>query len=296
MQYFKDRWLKIIFIAFPLLLIIVIFLSPSTHNKKSESENPQPDITLKDKPEGHYDNFRVNKISIVKKEDNRILFSLSADMIIHRKRISKLFVYQNLKEICMSGVMIDIYPYNMRSVNRHKNIAIPIDDIGSSFTSLGKPSTPIEEYLAGNADIDLDLLTRLLLENLSINIHLPDNKKIVLAAKSARINVDLENIVLEGPVKVITSDGKELYASEAVWSKKFNGIYLPDGYALQNEQHKGKAFFAINTKGEFLKVWKCPNIKYIDPLEEREKAFYANLSKKMPASARFMFGMGMPQK
>jgi len=42
---------------------------------------------------------RANKISIVKKEDNRILFSLSADMIIHRKRISKIFVYQNLKEI-----------------------------------------------------------------------------------------------------------------------------------------------------------------------------------------------------
>jgi hypothetical protein len=296
MQYLKDRWLKIIFIAFPLLLIMVIFLYSSIHNEKPKGDNLQPNISLRDKPEGHYDNFRVNKISIVTKEENRILFSLSADMIIHRKRISKLFVYQNLKEICMSGVMIDIYPYNMHSINKHKNIAIPIDDIGSSFTSLGKPSTPIEEYLAGNADTDLDLLTRLLLEDLSINIHLPDNKKIVLAARSARINVDLENIVLEGPVKVITSDGKELYASEAVWSKKFNGIYLPDGYALQNEQHKGKAFFAINTKGEFSRIWKCPNIEYVDPLEEREKAFYANLSKKMPASVRFMFGMGIPRK
>jgi hypothetical protein len=182
----SNKYLKI-FIALLLLLIVAVFANYPIHNKKSPGSNLQPNISLKDKPEGHYDNFKVNKISIVKKEDNRILFSLSADMIIHRKRISKLFVYQNLKEICMSGAMIDIYPYNMRSVNKHKNIAIPIDDIGSSFTSLGKPSTPIEEYLAGNADIDLDLLTRLLLEDLSINIHLPDNKKIVLAARSARI-------------------------------------------------------------------------------------------------------------
>ena len=97
MQYFKNRWTKIISIAFPLLLIVAAFVNYPVHNKKSPSSNPQPDI--RDKPEGHYDNFRANKISIVKKEDNRILFSLSADMIIHRKRISKIFVYQNLKEI-----------------------------------------------------------------------------------------------------------------------------------------------------------------------------------------------------
>ena len=196
----------------------------------------------------------------------------------------------------MSGARLDIYPYNIRSINNHKNITIPVNDIGSSFTSLGKPSTPIEEYLAGNADIDLDLLTRLLLENLSINIHLPDNKKIVLAAKIGRINVDLENIVLEGPVKVIASDGKELYASEAVWSKKFNGIYLPGGYTLQNEQHRGKAFFAMNQKGELSRVFRIPEIKYADLIEEKEKVLYANLSKKMPAYARFMFGMGTPRK
>ena len=273
-----------------LLFIIAIFVYSPVHNKESPGSNLQPDIDIRDKPEGHYDNFRVDKISIMKRQDNRILFSLSADKVIHRKRISKLFVYQNLKEIYMSGIKIDFYPYNNISI-RHKNIAIPVDDIGSIFTSLGKPSTSIEEYLAGNADIDLDLLSRLLLEDLSINIHLPDNKNIVLTAKSTRINIDLENIVLEGHVKVITSDGKELLASQAVWSRKFNGIYLPDGHTLQNEQRKGKAFFAITTKGKFSRVWKCPNIEYVDLLEEREKDLYAHLSKKMPAYARFMFGM-----
>lgn len=104
----------------------------------------------------------VDKISIVEQEDNRILFSISADKVIHRKRISRLFVYQNLKEIYMSGVKIDIYPYNTASISKHKDIAILLDDISRSFTSLGKPPTSMEECLAGNSDIDLDLLTRIL--------------------------------------------------------------------------------------------------------------------------------------
>lgn len=289
-----KRWFKASLIAFLVLLTGAIFLYSSILSRDFRAGNPKPDVTFNANPREYYDNFWANDISIVKRQDNSILFSLSVNKIVHRKRISKLFVYQNLKEIYMSGVKIDTYPDDnalKAPESKDKNITLPVDDIGSSFTSLGKPSTPIEEYLAGNADINLDLLSRLLLEDLSINIHLANNKKIFLAAKSARINIDLENIVLEGAVKVVASDGKELYASEAVWSKKFNGIYLPNGYTLQNEQRKRKAFFVLNTKGEFLKVWKCPNIEYIDPLEERERVFYANLSKKMPTYLRFITGI-----
>lgn len=288
------RWFKIIFIVFP-LLIIAIFVSFPILNKKSKNDNSRPGMSLRDKPEEYYDNFSVDEVSLLKHQNGRILFSLSADKVIHRKRISKLFVYQNLKEIYISGVKVDIFPYNNES-SRHKNIVLPVDDIGGSFASFGKPSTPIEDYLSGNADTDLDLLTRLLIESLSISIHLPYDKLIYLTAKGARINIDLENIVLEGPVKVIASDGRELNTSEAVWSKKFNGIYLPHGYTLQNGYMGGKAFFVINREGELVKRLKVPEIEYKDILEEREKVFYADLSKKMPAYMRFMFGMGMPQK
>jgi hypothetical protein len=76
-----------------------------------------------------------------------------------------------------------------------------------------------------------------------------------------------------------------------VWSKKFNGIYLPGGYILNNKQHNGKAFYAIDTKGNFLKVLKIPDIEYVDFIEEREKVLYAYLSKNMPPYLRLMFGI-----
>lgn len=62
---------------------------------KPESSNTNFDIK---KPEEDYDKLRLDKISVVKRENARVIFNISADKIIHRKRISKLFVYQNLKE------------------------------------------------------------------------------------------------------------------------------------------------------------------------------------------------------
>jgi hypothetical protein len=290
MKYHKNRWLKITFIAFPLLITIAVFLYFSSHNEIPQRTISQPDITILSNPEGYYDNFKVEKISIVKRMDNRLFFSFSADRVVHRKRISKFFVYQNLKEILLSGVQIDFYPYNMRHL-KNQNTLIPLDDIGSSFASLGKPSTPIEEYLAGKADIDLDLLSRILFEDLSINIYLPSDKKFSITAKFARVNTYFENIVLEGPVTIVDSSGKEMHASEAVWSKKFNGIYLPGGYILNNKQHNGKAFYTIDTKGNFSKVLKIPDIEYVDFIEEREKVLYAYISKNMPPYLRLMFGI-----
>ena len=290
MKYHKNRWLKITFIAFLLLITIAFFLYSSSHNEIPQRNISQPDITLLSNPGENFDNFTVEKISIAKREGNRLFFSFSAYKVIHRKRISKFFVYQNLKEILLSGVQIDFYPYNMASL-KNKNILIPLDDIISSCASLGRPSTPIEEYLAGKADIDLDLLSRVVFENLSLNIFLSSDKQFSISAKLARVNVDFENIVLEGPIKIVDSKGKELHASEAVWSRKFNGIYLPEGYILNNKQHKRKAFYAIDTKGNFSKILKTPDIEYVDFIEEREKVLYAHLSKNMPPYLRLMFGI-----
>jgi len=290
MKPLKNRWLVIILIALLLLLVKAIFFYSSSDNEIPESNISQPDIALLSDHEEYYDNFMVDKISIKKHEDNRVVFFLLIDKVIHRKRISKFFVYQNLKEIFLSGVQIDFYPYNMASL-KNKTFLIPLDDLSSTFASLGNPSTPVEDYLAGNADIDLDLLSRILFENLSLNIFLSPDKKISISAKFARVNTDLENIVLEGPVTIVDSDGGEMLASEAVWSKKFNGIYLPEGYILNNKQHKGKAFFAINIKGKFSKVLKLPDIEYKDFIEEREKVLYAYLAKNMPPYLRLMFGI-----
>lgn len=280
----RDKYLKISG-AFLLLLIICIFLCSSINNEKSYSNNEKYIITAKDEPEEWYDKFCVDKISITERKNKNIVFSLSAERIVHRKRISRLFVYQNLKEIFMRGVKIDIYPDNTHD-NTHK---VPLD-VFSSFRFFGKPSTSMEDYLAGNVDIDFDLLTRLLIKDLSLNIHYLYGQKISINAESAIINADFENIVFEGPVKIILSDGRNLYAYKAVWSKKFSGIYLPNGYTFQNGYHKGKAFFIINTKGKFYKISSVPDIKYTDLIEEKEKVLYAQISKKMPPYLKFIFG------
>ena len=47
------------------------------------------------------------------------------------------------------------------------------------FRSLGKQPTSIDDYSAGKvADSDLDLLSRIYFENLSLNIYYPAGKKI----------------------------------------------------------------------------------------------------------------------
>lgn len=295
MQFFKKRRPKIIFIAILVSLTIAILVYLPVHNKNHEIGNLQPESDIGNKPHDSYDNFTVDRISIVKHEDHRIVFSLFADKVIHRKRASKLFVYQNLKELYMSGVKIDIYHYNSASTGKEKKVVIPVDDIGSVRMSLGKPTTTMEEYLAGNTDIDLDLLTRILVADLSINIYLPYNKKVSITSKSGRVDANFENIIFGGLVKVTASDGKELYAPQAIWSKKFNGMYFPEGYTIRNNYQRGKAFFTLNREGKFLWVSRISEIDYTDPIEEKETALYTDLFKKMPAHLRFMFGIGIPQ-
>jgi hypothetical protein len=288
MQFLRNTWFKILLAAAFFLLLSILF--PYLYDEKnSGNDKLKPDIVLKDSFAEQYDNFWVDKISIVKRIGDKRLFSISADKVIHRKRISKLFVYQNLKEIYMTGVKIDVYSYNKLSADR--NVSLPVGDIGRSFTSLGKPPTPVEEYLEGNSDINLDMLSRLVLDNLIINIYLSPFRKISLNAKSASINPDLTNLILKENVLIYSSDGREFRTSQAIWNKKYNGVYFPEGYFSKDKKTEGKYFYNIAENGDFLKAPYVPDIEYIDFFEENEKALYTQLSKKMPVFLRFMTGM-----
>jgi hypothetical protein len=293
MQYSKNRFLRTLLIAISLLLIIAVFFY-FPFCKKNKSYVPIQNISNRynpDNPDEFYDNFKINNVSIERRENNRVLFILSAEKVIHRKRISKIFVYQNLKEIFMTGVRIDFYPYDKTPSNEYKNIAIPVSDIADSFISLGKPLTSREDYLEGNSDVNLDLLTRIFLEDLSFNIHLPSGRMFYISTKVARINPDFENIVLGGPTSIVSPDGKNLHTLEVVWSKKYNGFYFPGGYTLQNKEYKKRTFFTLNAQGKFSEVSPIPEIDYTDIIEEKEKVFYTYLSKKMPPHLRLMLGM-----
>jgi len=289
MKFIAREWPKIVIIVLLVFIIIIFF---SLNPEKPANNNSKADLALNLKPEGNYDQFYVDNLTIVKREGSNVFYSLTADKVFKRKRITKFFVYQNLKEICISGSRIDIYPYNKKSLTKSSNVLIPVDEIGRSITSMGKPSTPVEDYLAGNADIDLDLLSRLLFEKLILTVHISPQKKISISAARAKVNSDLQNIVFEGGIKVVGSDGTVINTDEAVWSRQYEGMYIPGSYNSGGIMHsRGKSFFSINSEGELVEVPSVPVIAYRDPLEEREKDFYATISKKMPGYARFMFGM-----
>lgn len=289
MQIIKSEWPKAV--IFLLAFFAIAFFS--FYYGASGGSGPKPGIAPEMKPEDDYDQFYMNKLSLLKREGGKMVFSLSADKVFKRKRATKFFVYQNLKEICMSDVRIDVYPDNKRALTKKNTVAIPVDEIGKSIASMGK-STPVEEYLSGSSDLDLDLLSRFLLEKCDLDIHISSGKKLSISAAGAKINIDFQNIIFAGGIKVIDSAGNGISADEAVWSGKKGGLYMPNGYISKNVRYQGKAFFGINRVGELGQSLKVPDIEYSDPLEERENKVYADISAKMPGYAKLMFGM--PQK
>ena len=286
MAFAERNWLGYV-VAGLLAIIILFWFIP--HHKKSSGNNQQADIALRLKPGENYDQFYVDKLRVIKRENGNIFLFISADKVYKRKRISKLFVYQNLKEICISGARIDIYAYHGASAKETPTAAIPIDEIGKSIISIAPPSTPVEEYVAGNADSKLDLLSRLLLHKVTLNMYSTPGRKISIEAERATVNPDLLYIVFEGSIKIVDSSGNVMSTEKAVWSKQNRGLYVPGLYISRHIPYKGKAFFIMNKEKGLLKDAKVPDMDFADPLEQMENELYAHISKDLQGYAKFMF-------
>lgn len=290
----RSRLFKIVLYSSALCMLSLSLLYAYVLKKdQSTGSNVLLIDSLENQSEENYDNFRIENISIVRKENNKTFFSLTADEIVHRKRFSKHFHYQNLKEIHLSGVKLDIYMNNISS-DTNENISIPLDDISNVFASLGKQPTSLNDYFEGKVqDRDLDLLSRIIFEKVSINIHYSDKKKVSVAAENAAVHFDSQNIVFTGSVKITDPLSRKLHASKAVWSKQFNGIYFPEGYVLQNDYYKNKSFYSMSKDGNLVMLLNIPRIDYRDRLEEAENTFYAKLLKKIPPYVKIMLGLPM---
>jgi len=281
-----------------LILFIVVsscaFLFLFLNSKKASDDDIPAENDAQNFTERNYDNFRVEHISVIRKKDNKPYFVLTANEIIHRKRFSKLFLYQNLKEIYISGAKIDIYLNNKVSSG---NNLLPVDEMIDIFRSLGKLPTSLNDYSAGKvADSDLDLLSRIFFENLSLNIYYPDRKKISFSTLYAAVTPDLHNLVFSGTVQFTDSMQRKFVSSKVVWSKKHNGIYFPEGYTLHNSQERNESFYAVNKDGDFSRLWDIPAIEYADYLEVAENKLYAKVMKKLPPYAKMMLGLPMQRK
>jgi len=277
----------ILLISF-LVILFCCSVFISLNNRKTADENILSEDSMVNPAEKMYDNFRAENVSLIRKKDNKLFFVLTAEEIIHRKRFSRLFLYQNLKEVYISGAKIDIYFNALSSAGNN----LLMDEIHDILRSLGKESTSIDEYFSGKVpDSDLDLLSRIFFENLSLNIYYPDRKKISFSALYATVTPDLNNLVFSGTVQFTDSMRRKFVSSKVVWSKKHNGIYFPEGYTLHNSQYRNKSFYAVNKDGDFSRLWNIPAIDYADYLEVAENRLYAKLMKKLPPYAKLMLGL-----
>ena len=277
----------ILLISF-LVILFCCSVFISLNNRKTADENILSEDSMVNPAEKMYDNFRAENVSLIRKKDNKLFFVLTAEEIIHRKRFSRLFLYQNLKEVYISGAKIDIYFNALSSAGNN----LLMDEIHDILRSLGKESTSIDEYFSGKVpDSDLDLLSRIFFENLSLNIYYPDRKKISFSALYATVTPDLNNLVFSGTVQFTDSVRRKFVSSKVVWSKKHNGIYFPEGYTLHNSQYRNKSFYAVNKDGDFSMLWNIPAIDYVDYLEVAESRLYAKLMKKLPPYAKLMLGL-----
>jgi len=277
----------ILLISF-LVILFCCSVFISLNNRKTADENILSEDSMGNPAEKMYDNFRAENVSLIRKKDNKLFFVLTAEEIIHRKRFSRLFLYQNLKEVYISGAKIDIYFNTLSSAGNN----LLMDEIHDILRSLGKESTSIDEYFSGKVpDSDLDLLSRIFFENLSLNIYYPNRKKISFSALYAAVTPDLNNLVFSGTVQFTDSMRRKFVSSKLVWSKKHNGIYFPEGYTLHNSQQRNKSFYAVNKDGDFTRLWNIPAIDYADYLEVAENRLYAKLMKKLPPYAKLMLGL-----
>jgi hypothetical protein len=290
----RSKLLKSTLIVFLLVMFCcaVFIFFPHLKNEQTEDTRVGSFPSFGDISGMDYDGFEAENISVVKKRDQKTFLSLTADRITHRKRSSRFFYYQNLKEIYLSGVTIDVYLDAESGYNTLRDGLIPLDDMNSILTSFGKPPTSPDEFTAGKiADSELDLLSRIIFKNISITIHHSKNKKFSISARKASVHFDLNNIVFEDSVRITGPFDRTLCSSKAVWSKRFKGLYFPKGYVLQAKNYKKKAFYSLNDSGDLLPVADIPKIDYIDHLGEAEAAIYTKIVKKIPPPVKMMLGI-----
>ncbi len=311
----RQRYFQALKIILTILIFLIAAMVSADSHMAAVSAEPLLEISGANTAEDDVADFEANDVRLVMKEDSRTMLRLSANSIVRRKRRSQLFCYQNLRELYLSGVRIDVFsngkalPDTESNIplakcdscgktsllEKHEKISMPVTALDNGLRALGKPLTSFNAYLAGTGDIDSNLLSRLILEDVSINLHLSPDNHIFFKATRAVIAVGSNNIVFEGAVRISDSEHNETSTSKAVWSNKYGGVYFPEGYKSQNTSYRAKTFYSLEKNGNFVLAKNLPHINYSDFLEEKERKIYSKILKKLPMQARFVLGMPLNQ-
>lgn len=236
----------------------------------------------------HAKNFWARNISLTRINGRDALFKLAAKAVVHRRRATSLFVYENVSEIVLTGLRVD-FRLSPDETGRTR-IKLPLREIEEGLRSIHESLKSSKDDLSATADPDYDLISRVVIEDVVFRGLPAAQGSIDLAAKQAKISGDFGVVLFDGGMTLSGSRCK-IKAPIALWSAKHDGFLLPVGYVQGHTQHRRKAFVSLTEGGTCKRRRPIPDIHYVDRLEEQEAAVFASLSRNMPAFAAFMLGM-----
>ena len=192
---------------------------------------------------------------------------LGAEKIVHKNRTAGLFTYYNLKEIYISDLGVQVYPREatIPLISRAgyseegppSAISQPFSSISHrlpSFFDVTMPKDLRSADFLSNLDTDASIVTRLLIDGLSLTIHLGNNQQVVI--RSQKAVVDQGGVTLAGDFLLTSSDGKKLISTTAIWVKGLEGLYFPDEYLL-----KGSGIANLKGSGDVWVIEKSGRIR-----------------------------------
>jgi len=235
--------------------------------------------------------FWAKNVSLVHRSGDELLLKLTADNIVHRRRTTKLFVYQNYDEIFLRGLRVD-FPLIEQGRGRQR-IKLPLREIEEGLRGISESSSPAETASPEADQPEVDVLSRVQIDEVFFRMLPHGQGPIELSARQAKISGDFKAILFEGGVKLL-SRKCNIEAPKAIWSSEHDGLLFPTGYSENRKRRFGKVFLSLRASGLCQKVSPVPQVAYVDLLEEQEAALYASISQHVPAYARFMLGIGIP--
>jgi len=280
-----PRWARRLLCGLVPALSVAFLIYPSVHSSKEENAAHPPAA------ERSYDKFRAGNIKLLEYDQDVLMTKVSAGEIIHRKRRSRMFEYQNLKELYFNHTVFDIYLH--KSFHSENNYLIPFDLLERCVHPVPGAGAvkPIESYLKETSDSDLDILSRIQFDRLTLNVHYPTGDSLEVTAEKASISGDFQSFVLVGDVRILFPHGEVLRAPQAVFSRGMDGILFPSGHFRQEKYDRDKTFYRLIADGRLVRLPQAPNIQYRDPLEAKEEELYGRILKKLPPYQRIMFGI-----
>lgn len=264
---------------------------------KTQQSIPPPLLAEMKRKAEPFDRFRLLGVSVIRLgDDGRKRLSATAEKILHRNRVGKFFSYYNLKEIDISNLRVELSLKTQPHEGKTGLLGEAFQEINALPASMSGFSPTLAEGKGEQDEGESEVISRALIDRLSLTINVQKQEKIALSAEKALIN--LHGVTFSGFFSFTAADGKRLTASRAIWVRDSEKISVADGYVLQGKKTTRKgvdAVFLLARNGRLVKSREqsaAMNIlgsDWIDDTEARLKSFFLKEMIRQLPSLRVLF-------